>query len=325
MVGRLRSGAVSWTNGSRMDFNNKEARLKVGILGSGIVGRVLGAGFIQHGHDAMLGTRDQNKQEIKDWLRETPGARAGTFEEAARFGDMIVLAALGRAIENIIDLAGPANFDGKTVIDATNPLSDEPPVNGILQYTTGPNESLGERIQAKLPAAHVVKAFNSVGNALMINPQFPQGAPTMFTVAITNKPRRKSPESFASSDGSPTIVEPSLPPEPWSRSACCGAFPDFYAMIGSTRSRCSPGEFIGALDGEEITASCPSGAAPMLRFLQCAHSSACSSPRRPGRSAPARVPLPAPNGSRSPAVPRARSSTAPIRWRCATSTSAAHS
>jgi len=144
------------------------------------VGQVLGAGFLKHGHEAMLGTRDPKKKDVEDWVRATPGAKAGTFEEAARFGEVIVLAALGRAVESIVELAGPANFSGKTVIDATNPIADEPPVNGVLKYTTGPNESLGERIQAKLPAAHVVKAFNSVGNALMINPHFSQGVPTMF-------------------------------------------------------------------------------------------------------------------------------------------------
>ncbi|MGA2581434.1 MAG: NAD(P)-binding domain-containing protein [Bryobacteraceae bacterium] len=149
-------------------------------MGSGSVGQVLGAGFLKHGHEAMLGTRDPKKKDVEDWVRATPGAKAGTFEEAARFGEVIVLAALGRAVESIVELAGPANFSGKTVIDATNPIADEPPVNGVLKYTTGPNESLGERIQAKLPAAHVVKAFNSVGNALMINPHFSQGVPTMF-------------------------------------------------------------------------------------------------------------------------------------------------
>lgn len=154
--------------------------MKVGILGSGTVGQVLGAGFLKHGHEAMLGTRDPKKKEVADWVRQTPGAKAGTFAETARFGELIVLAALGRAVGSIIDLAGPANFGGKTVIDATNPLADEPPVQGILKYTTGPNESLGEWIQAKLPATHVVKAFNSVGNALMINPHFEQGTPTMF-------------------------------------------------------------------------------------------------------------------------------------------------
>ncbi|MBV8842044.1 MAG: NAD(P)-binding domain-containing protein [Bryobacterales bacterium] len=154
--------------------------MKVGILGSGIVGRVLGAGFVKHGHQAMLGTRDPKKKEVSDWVRDTPGAQAGTFEETARFGDMLVLAALGRAVDEIIDVAGPANFSGKTLMDATNPLADDPPVNGILKYTTGPNESLAERIQSKLPDTRVVKAFNSVGNGLMINPQFSQGTPTMF-------------------------------------------------------------------------------------------------------------------------------------------------
>ena len=154
--------------------------MRVGVLGSGIVGRTLGAGFLKHGHQAMIGTRDPDKQEAADWVRGTPGAKAGTFEEAARFGEIVVLAALGRVIESIVDLADPRNFSGKIVIDATNPLANETPENGILQYTTGPNESLAERIQAKLPQARVVKAFNSVGNALMINPQFSQGTPTMF-------------------------------------------------------------------------------------------------------------------------------------------------
>jgi 8-hydroxy-5-deazaflavin:NADPH oxidoreductase len=109
-----------------------------------MVGQVLGAGFLKHGHEVMLGTRDPKKKDVEEWVRATQGAKAGTFEEAARFGQIVVLAALGRAVGNIIDLAGPANFDGKTVIDATNPIADEPPINGVLKYTTGPNESLGE-------------------------------------------------------------------------------------------------------------------------------------------------------------------------------------
>jgi predicted dinucleotide-binding enzyme len=83
-------------------------------------------------------------------------------------------------VDKVIELAGPSNLAGKTVIDTTNPIADAPPVNGVLPYTTGPNESLGEKIQAMLPQSHVVKAFNSVGNARMVNPQFEQGTPTMF-------------------------------------------------------------------------------------------------------------------------------------------------
>lgn len=90
----------------------------------------------------MLGTRDPKKKAVEDWVRGNAGARAGTFEETARFGHLLVLAVAGRAVESTIELAGPANFAGKTVIDATNPIADEPPVNGVLKYITGPNESL---------------------------------------------------------------------------------------------------------------------------------------------------------------------------------------
>ena len=154
--------------------------MKVGVLGSGIVGQVLAAGFLKHGHQVMLGTRNPDKPEIQQWIRNTAGATAGTFREAAGFGEFLVIATLGRAAENAIELAGPENFDGKTVMDTTNPIADAPPENGVLPFTTGPNESLGETIQARLPKAHVVKAFNSVGNTRMVDPQYADGVPTMF-------------------------------------------------------------------------------------------------------------------------------------------------
>jgi hypothetical protein len=154
--------------------------MKIGVLGSGNVGRVLGAGLLSHGNDVMLGTRDPGKPEVQQWLAENPGTLAGTFEQAAQFGEFLILATLGRAVEQVIDLAGRPNFAGKTVMDTTNPIAAAPPVQGVLQFTTGPNESLAEKIQALVPDAHVVKAFNSVGAARMVNPQYRQGPPTMF-------------------------------------------------------------------------------------------------------------------------------------------------
>ncbi len=154
--------------------------MKVGLLGSGIVGQVLGSGFVKHGHQVMMGTRDPKAEEVRNWLAQTPGATAGTFADAAGFGGVIVLAVQGRIVDKVIELAGPQNFDAKTVIDATNPLADAPPVHGVLQYFTGSNESLGEKVQGLLPGAHVVKSFNSVGNTRMVDPQFEQGVPTMF-------------------------------------------------------------------------------------------------------------------------------------------------
>ena len=158
----------------------KPSNMKVTILGSGEVGQVLGAGFLKHGHQVMMGTRNPKKEDVTKWVAETPGATAGTFAEAASFGELIVLAVLGKVVEQVVQLAGPANFKGKTLIDATNPIADASPVEGVLQFVTGPNESAAEQLQASLPDARVVKAFNSVGAGQMINPHYEQGVPTMF-------------------------------------------------------------------------------------------------------------------------------------------------
>lgn len=154
--------------------------MKVGVLGSGVVGQTLAAGFIKHNHQVVLGTRDKDAKDIQEWAAKTPGVRVGTFAEAASFGEILILAVGGRVVENVIRLADPRNLAGKTVIDVTNPLADAPPVKGVLQFTTGPNESLGEKVQTLVPQAHVVKAFNSVGAVRMVNPKFEQGTPTMF-------------------------------------------------------------------------------------------------------------------------------------------------
>src|SRR5579863_8679342 len=126
------------------------ATMKIGVLGSGTVGQVLASGFLKHGHEAMLSSRDPHKPEVQKWLGENPSGRTGTFEEAARFCDLAVLATSGLVVDSALDQAGPQNLAGKTLIDATNPLANTPPVEGILVYATGPNESLGERVQAKI-------------------------------------------------------------------------------------------------------------------------------------------------------------------------------
>jgi 8-hydroxy-5-deazaflavin:NADPH oxidoreductase len=154
--------------------------IRVGVLGSGIVGQTLSSGFLSHGYEVMLGTRDPEKGVVAQWLQEHPGSKAGTFRDTVIFGEVVVLAVLGNVVEEVIDLAGPDHFANKVLIDTTNPISDAPPRNGLLQFTTGPNESLGEAVQALLPMTHVVKAFNSVGAAQMVNPRFEQGMPTMF-------------------------------------------------------------------------------------------------------------------------------------------------
>jgi 8-hydroxy-5-deazaflavin:NADPH oxidoreductase len=152
--------------------------MKVGVIGSGVVGQVLADGFLRHGHDVLRGSRDPGK--VAGW-KAGAGARAqvGTFADAARFGELAVLAVKGSAALAAVDACGGA-LDGKTVVDTTNPIADAPPVNGVLRFFTGPNESLLEALQTRAPAARFVKAFSCVGNALMVNPTFPGGPPTMF-------------------------------------------------------------------------------------------------------------------------------------------------
>ena len=154
--------------------------MKIGILGSGIVGRVLASAFLQEGHLVMLGTRNISKDEVIKWQKENTGGRLGSFQETAQFAEIIVLAVSGLAAEDAITLAGKEHFFEKTVIDATNPLAAVPPDNGVLKFFTTLENSLMERIQQILPDARLVKAFNSVGNAFMYKPNFPGGIPTMF-------------------------------------------------------------------------------------------------------------------------------------------------
>ena len=151
--------------------------MKIGIIGSGVVAQTLAAGFIKHGHDVTLGTRDVSR--LRDFAAKTPGARITSGAEAASFGDTVVLAVKGSAALEAARDAG-AGLDGKPVLDTTNPIADAPPEDGVLSWFTGPNESLMERLQQAHPNAHFVKAFNSVGAGRMIDPDFAGALPTMF-------------------------------------------------------------------------------------------------------------------------------------------------
>src|SRR5262245_20423168 len=115
---------------------------KIGVLGSGVVGKSLAEGFLKHGYDVMLGTRDPDKDEIRKWAEDHRGAKTATFRETAVHGDLIVFAVLAKAVEEVLTLAGPDHLTGKVLIDTNNPLADGAPVEGILPFTTGPNESL---------------------------------------------------------------------------------------------------------------------------------------------------------------------------------------
>ncbi|MDP3278203.1 MAG: NAD(P)-binding domain-containing protein [Deltaproteobacteria bacterium] len=150
----------------------------VGVLGSGVVGETLANAFLSLGYAVMRGSRDPSKLDA--WRAQSgPQAHVGSFEATAAFGSVIVLCVRGTAAEAVVRIAAEG-LDDKLVLDATNPISEAPPEQSVLQYFTGPNESLMERLQKLAPKAKFVKAFSSVGAPLMFRPDFSGQKPTMF-------------------------------------------------------------------------------------------------------------------------------------------------
>ena len=153
--------------------------MKIGILGSGEVGRALGSGFAGRGHEVKIGSRSPKSAELVAWRQKAGGkASTGTFAEAAKHGEVLLLAVQGTAAEDVIKLARPENFGIKVLIDVTNPLDfSGGPAPGLF---VGSKDSLGERIQRLLPNAKVVKCFNTVSNTQMVDPKYAGGAPEML-------------------------------------------------------------------------------------------------------------------------------------------------
>ena len=158
--------------------------MRIGVLGSGDVARTLAAGFLKHGHEVLLGTREPNK--LRDWLKANARSSAGSFADAAAFGDVLVLAVRGSVAARALRMAGTSNLVGKIVIDACNPIADQPPVNGVLRFFTSLEDSLMERLQKEFAIARFVKAFNSVGYAQMVEPRLAGGPPTMSTWPLSS-------------------------------------------------------------------------------------------------------------------------------------------
>lgn len=145
---------------------------KVVILGSGQVGQALAKGFQLNKFDVTIASRDG--KTIENWSGHT-----GTYQETVTSADLIVLAIKGTAAEEAVK--GIASLiKRKIVIDVTNPIADSPPENGVIKYFTTLNESLMERLQKIAPESYFVKAFNSVGNAVFLNPDFGGEIPTML-------------------------------------------------------------------------------------------------------------------------------------------------
>ncbi|MDQ4013463.1 MAG: NAD(P)-binding domain-containing protein [Thermoproteota archaeon] len=162
---------------------------KVGILGTGDVGKTLAKGFLKQGYQVAIGS--DHAEKLAEFKRENPQIGIATFEQAAQSGDTVVLCVKGTIAEKIIEKV-KRHISGKTVIDATNPIADAPPQNGVLKFFTTLDESLMERLQKIAPDARFVKALNSIGSGLMINPNFRDNTkPTMFICGNNDDAKKK--------------------------------------------------------------------------------------------------------------------------------------
>jgi len=190
--------------------------MKIGILGTGMVGRVLAEKLVSDGNEVMIGTRNVEEtlsktesdllrnQPYKEWQKNNPKAKLGTFADTAEFGEIIIIATFGNVATNAIDLAGKENFAGKIVIDTTNPLDVS---RGVPPGFTGtPGNSLGEQIQNLLPQANVVKAFNSASMHIVVNPKREEGEPSLF-IAGNDEGAKKSVIEIAKSWGWKDVVD----------------------------------------------------------------------------------------------------------------------
>lgn len=164
---------------------------KIGILGSGAVGKTLATGFLQHGYEVIMGTGNASK--LSEWHGKNPKGKVASFADTAKSSGIIILAVKGHAAEEVLKLAGHANLQGKTILDATNPIDEKrPPINGVLHFFTSNDHSLMEQLQKAVPQAHFVKAFNSVGSAFMVNPDFGGIKPTMFICGNSDEAKKQA-------------------------------------------------------------------------------------------------------------------------------------
>lgn len=151
---------------------------KVGIIGSGNVGKALARGFMKNGYETTISSRsEETRNELKKLFNEK--VKTDTPENTAKNNEIIVFAVKGTKAKEALAILKVDKLAGKLVIDTTNPIENAAPENGVLLYSSSINKSLMEELQAMAPKAQFVKAFNSVGSAHMVNPDF-ESKPTMF-------------------------------------------------------------------------------------------------------------------------------------------------
>jgi hypothetical protein len=153
--------------------------MKIGVLGTGMVGSSIATRAIEAGHEVRMGARDAGNEKARKWAGGGgPRASRGTFADAAAFGEIVFSATLGEAAIDALKAAGAGNLRGKVLVDVSNPLDFSKGMPPAL--FTAPGDSLGERIQREFPEARVVKALNTINANLMGHPERLHGDSDLF-------------------------------------------------------------------------------------------------------------------------------------------------
>ena len=151
--------------------------MRIGVLGTGVVGQTMGAALIARGHDVMMGARSADNEKALAF-RDRTGGCAGTFADSAAFGEMVIHATRGGTAIEVLQAAGSANLAGKVLIDVSNPLDFSAGYPPSLSVSN--TDSLGEMIQRAFPDALVVKTLNTVNANVMVEPALVPGPHTVF-------------------------------------------------------------------------------------------------------------------------------------------------
>jgi len=171
--------------------------MRIGVLGTGIVGRTLGAKLVELGHDVKMGSRQAGNEHACEWVAAA-GERAseGSFSDAAAFGELVLNATSGAASVSALTSAGDAHLDGKVLIDVSNPIDAQ---SGFPPALTVCNtDSVAEQIQRAFPRARVVKTLNTVTAAVMVNPALLGGDHVIFVSGDDAAAKRQTTEILES-------------------------------------------------------------------------------------------------------------------------------
>jgi predicted dinucleotide-binding enzyme len=159
-------------------MGEQEVSMKIGVLGTGMVGESIGTKLVALGHDVVMGSRSATNEKAVAWAKATGKGHVGTFANAAIHGDILFNCTGGMVSLEALHMAGSSNLNGKILVDVANPLDFSKGMPPTLSVCN--SDSLGEQVQRAFPGTKVVKALNTLNCDLMVNPAKLAGEHDLF-------------------------------------------------------------------------------------------------------------------------------------------------